>query len=131
MRLRHTLAAILLATAPLLCHADPAADAAAAAKTARDINIHHMMVRMSTRLVALQQTQPDPNIQKIIKDYTLQDTAALDKLDANMQRTVVVGVASALYQASSKGDTLATQLMKEFDITFTPGPTPAPPAKTP
>ena len=79
------------------------------------------LLAMANRLVDVQRTTPDENIQKIIEENHLADSAALEKLSDSQNRTKIIRVAIALYQASSyKSDPVATGLMKEFRITYTP-----------
>jgi len=79
------------------------------------------LLAMANRLLEVQRTTPDENIQTIIEENHLADSAALEKLSDSQNRTKIIRIAIALYQASSyKSDPVATGLMKEFQITYTP-----------
>ena len=80
-----------------------------------------VLLKMAARLVEVQQKTPDPKIQTIIDNCHLGDTAALAALPPTESRQAMVRVAVSLYQAS-KSDPLAVQLMKEFEISYTPAP---------
>lgn len=116
MRIAMGLCLALLLVCPafnLRAQDDTAAPAVAIRKT--------RLLAMASRLIEVQRTTPDENIRKIIEDNHLADSAALEKLSDSQNRTKIIRIAIALYQASSyKSDPVATGLMKEFQITYTP-----------
>jgi hypothetical protein len=92
----------------------------------------HRLLVWSNRLIEVQRTTPNDNINKIIHQNRLEDTDALAKLDEDQSRKIIIKIALSLYQASSsQSDPVAAELMKEFQITFTPGPVSASTNSTP
>jgi hypothetical protein len=78
-----------------------------------------LLLKMAHRLVEVQQQTPDDKIKAIIDQCHLNDVNFLNGLSADESKKRVIAIAIALYQASST-DPLAVQLMKEFQITYTP-----------
>lgn len=89
-----------------------------------------ILLRMAKRLVEAQRAAPDDKIKAIIQGNHLGNTDALEHLDNSLSRSVVIHIATSLYQASSASDQLATTIMKEFDITVGPPPKPPPMDRT-
>ena len=92
--------------------------------------IKKRLAAMAQRMVQVQQQTPDPSIKAIVDAYHLDDAAGLAALPPEDSMDRLKKTAIALFQAS-KTDPLAVQLLKEFQITYTPRtatPAPAPPA---
>jgi hypothetical protein len=93
-------------------------------------DMRSILLRMAKSLVEAQRATPDDKIKAIIQGNHLGNTDALEHLDNSLSRSVVIHIATSLYQASSASDQLATTLMKECGITVGPPPKPPPMDRT-
>ena len=76
---------------------------------------------MANRLVEVQRLRPDDNIKTIVTSLHLEDIATLESLNHDQSLAKIKNIAICLVQVlQAKKDPLANQLMKEFQITFTP-----------
>jgi hypothetical protein len=108
----------------------PPSAAAAAAKANHEAAMKSMLAKMATRMMETQQQTPDPQIKAIIDANHLDDTTGLAALTPRQTIDKIKVTAIALFQVS-KNDPLAVQLLKEFHITYTPGPAKSAPPPTP
>jgi hypothetical protein len=143
-----TLPLLLLALAPMRL---PAADdttitptntavpppSTAASRSAATLEQHALVIQKTLMLMAIRINQvqwekPDPKMEDLINRFQLDDLRSLAALPPDKSAQILRSLAVALY-TTSKDDPLAVELLKEFKITYTPGPahtsaTNAPPA---